>query len=107
MGAALAAHLPSGFEVTGINGFGLVQIVRPHGFAGLMEAVRLPGHAALELLRRAVRHGSGAATLHGPQAMIAWLEARPALLAEVSRVRGGVFGLQAEPGLATSGAYVS
>lgn len=106
LGAALGQHLASPFEITGINGFGLVQIVRPHAYAGLMEAVRLPGHAALELLRRAARQGSGPATLHGPPAMIHWLNARPALIAEVAKARGGAFGLQAEPGLATSSAYV-
>ena len=105
LAAALAAHLPRPFEVTGINGFGLVQIVRPHAYIGVMKAVRVPGHAALELLRRAAR-GLGPATLTGPPGMIDWLVARPELLAAVERARGGTLRLQAEPGLATSAAHV-
>lgn len=105
LAAALKAHLPGPCEVTAVNGYGLVQIVRPHAHAGLMAAVRLPGHAALELLRRAAR-GIGPATLTGPPAMTDWLAARPKLLAAVEQARGGVLHLRAEPGLATSAAHV-
>jgi hypothetical protein len=105
LAAALKAHLPGPCEVTAVNGYGLVQIVRPHVHAGLMMAARLPGHAALELLRRAVR-GIGPATLTGPPAMIDWLAARPHLLAEVERARGGTLHLRSQPGLATSAAHV-
>lgn len=105
LAVALASHLPPPFEVTGINGFGLVQVVRPRTHMGLMEATRAPGHHALELLRRAAR-GLGEATLTGPPAMIDWLAARPALLAAVARARGGPLHLQAASGIATSAAYV-
>ena len=103
--AALAAHLPPPFEVTGINGFGLVQIVRRHAHAGLMETVRMPGHAALELLRRAAR-GTGPGTLVAPPGLIAWLAGRPALVEAAVRARGGRLSLHAEAGLATSAAHV-
>ncbi len=104
--AALAAHLPQPFEVTTINGFGLVQLVRPHRHPGLMEAVRTPGHRALALLREAARGGPGPATLTGPPALVEWLEARPALLEEAARARGGALRLAKQPGLATSAAHV-
>ncbi|WP_439533219.1 ribonuclease [Polymorphobacter sp.] len=104
---ALAVHLPPPYEVTTINGFGLVQLVRPHRHPGLMESARTPGHRALALLREAARGGPGAATLTGPPALIEWLTARPALVEETARARGGPITLQADPGLATSAAHVS
>lgn len=105
--ATLKAHMPGAFEATAINGFGLVQIIRPRARPSLMEAVRSPGFAALELLRRAARSGHGPATLHAAPAMIIWLEARPALLESAARLRGGTLTLHANPGLATSAAHVS
>jgi hypothetical protein len=104
--AALGATLGGGFEVTAVNGFGLVQIVRPRRRASLLEAVRAPGFAALELLRRAARQGHGPATLVAPPAMIDWLAARPALVAAAERARGGALGLRAEAGLASMAAHV-
>jgi hypothetical protein len=106
LAALLAAHLPPPFEVTAINGFGLVQIVRPHRHPGLMEAVRTPGHRALALLREAARGRPGPATLTGPPALIDWLAARPHLLEEAARARGGTLSLAKDPMLAISMAHV-
>jgi hypothetical protein len=107
LAAALKADMPGAFEVTAINGFGLVQIIRPRTRPSLMETVRTPGFAALEALRLAARGGHGTATLHAAPAMIGWIEARPDLLEAAARLRGGVLTLHADSGLATSAAYVS
>ncbi|WP_353216211.1 ribonuclease [Sandarakinorhabdus sp.] len=84
----LADHLPAPFEKTAMNGFGLVQIIRPRGAPSLLEAARRPGFAALELLRRAMRL-TGAVTISGPAAVHDWLAARPALTGELARLTGG------------------
>lgn len=107
LSAALKAHLPGPHEATAINGFGLVQIVRPRTRPSLIEAVRTPGFHALELLRRAARHGHGPATLHAPPALIHWLAARPALIEAAERQRGGALALHPDPSLATSAAHVA
>ncbi len=104
--AALGAALPEAPMLTTINGFGLVQIVRPRTRPSLMEAARTPGFNALELLRKAARQGHGAATLVAPPVMTGWLAARPALLAEAAAARGGPLGLRTAEGLARSEAYV-
>lgn len=84
----LDAALPQPSEKTAVNGFGFVQIVRPRRFASLVEQVRAPGFAALELLRRAGGH-VGAATLTAHPAVTAWLRGRPDLLAGLSARIGG------------------
>lgn len=86
--AILAEALPPPFEKTVMNGFGLVQIIRPRTRLSLFEQARRPGFAALELLRRAMRL-TGAVTISGPPAVHDWLSARPALLAELARITGG------------------
>jgi hypothetical protein len=106
LGELLDAHLPAPFERTAVNGFGFVQIVRPRLRPSFVEAVRAPGFAALELLRRAARGAPGNRTLVAPPAIIAWLEARPALLATLGGSVGGVVGLQPDASLGSSGAHV-
>jgi len=102
LGDLLDARLPPPFERTAVNGFGFVQIVRPRLRASFVERVRAPGFAALELLRRAGRAGPGARTLVAHPAVIAWLEARPALAAALARSSGGAVRLHADAGLAIS-----
>jgi hypothetical protein len=102
---ALAAALPPPFEKTVMNGFGLVQIIRPRVRASLPEQVRAPGFAALELLRRAGRC-IGAARITAHPQIIDWLSARPALLAALARQTGGVPHLASDPLLAISGGHV-
>lgn len=106
LAAALKAHLPGPHEATAINGFGLVQIVRPRLRPSLFEAVSTPGFHALELLRRAARCGHGAATLHAPPLITDWVTAHPALIAQAERQRGGALRLHPTPGLAKSAAHV-
>jgi hypothetical protein len=107
LGDHLDAHLAVPFERTAVNGFGFVQIVRPRARASFVEAVRTPGFAALELLRRASRGAPGGRLLTANPAMIVWLEARPDLLSAVGRATGGDIRLLADNALLTSGAYAS
>ncbi len=95
--ARLAESLPVPFEKTAVNGFGLVQIIRPRTRRSLIDEARRPGFAALELLRRAMRL-VGPVNLTAAPGVIAWLEARPALLAELARLTGGAITLEPHDG---------
>jgi hypothetical protein len=100
IGELLDAQLPAPFERTAVNGWGFVQIVRPRYRTNFVEAVRAPGFAALELLRRATRSGAGNRTLAAHPAVIGWLERRPDLIATLARTLGGDIILHADPALA-------
>lgn len=102
LGEILDAALPPPFERTAVNGFGFVQVVRPRLRASFVESVRAPGFTALELLRRAGRGAAGGRTLAAHPVVIAWLAARPALVAALSRQVGGDVRLQPDPALAIS-----
>lgn len=91
--AILVETLPHPFEKTAMNGFGLVQIIRPRGKLSMIEEARRPGFAALELLRRAMRL-TGAVTISGPPHVHDWLSARPALIADLARITGGRVALE-------------
>ena len=93
--AILAQTLPAPFEKTAINGFGLVQIIRPRRHLSLFEEARRPGFAALELLRRGMRL-VGAVTIEANPRVIEWLAARPALMQECARLTGGPLALVAD-----------
>lgn len=93
----LAETLPPPFERTAMNGFGLVQIIRPRRQLSLIEAVRQPGFAALELLRRAQRL-VGPVQIEAQASVIDWLAAHPALIADCARLTGGTLALQARDG---------
>ncbi len=93
----LAETLPPPFERTAMNGFGLVQIIRPRRQLSLIEAVRQPGFAALELLRRAQRL-VGPVQIEAQASVIDWLAAHPALIADCVRLTGGTLALQARDG---------
>jgi hypothetical protein len=95
--AILAETLPPPFERTAMNGFGLVQIIRPRRQLSLIEAVRQPGFAALELLRRAQRL-VGPVQIEAQASVIDWLAAHPALIADCARLTGGTLALQARDG---------
>ena len=95
--AILAGALPSPFEKTVINGFGLVQIIRPRTRRSLVDEVRRPGFAGLELLRQAMRL-VGPVAIEAAPAVINWLQARPALLAELARLTGGTVQLTPRAG---------
>lgn len=97
MDAILAETLPPPFERTAMNGFGLVQIIRPRRQLSLIENVRQPGFAALELLRRAQRL-VGPVQIEAQASVIDWLAAHPALIADCARLTGGTLALQARDG---------
>lgn len=104
-----AALAPLLFERTAVNGFGFLQIVRRRSRASLPELVQgAPAEtAALALLRRAERAGgAGRRTLAAAPAVIAWLEARPTLLDDLSRRLGAAVALRADPALAISAGHV-
>lgn len=87
---AIDAGLPLPFERTAVNGYGLIQIIRPRTGASIAERQQFARieSAALALLRRAQRACSGASqtggtaplTLVAAPALIAWLTAHPALI---------------------------
>lgn len=109
IGARLDAALPPPFERTAVNGFGFVQIVRPRHRASFIEVLRgdRVATAALALLRAGERDGFGNASLIASAKVIQWLVARPALVAELARCRGGEVGLRVDPDMAMSGGYVA
>lgn len=110
LGTLLDAHLPAGFERTAVNGFGFVQIVRPRVRASLVERLRLEpvATAALALLRAGVRaQGPGSRELTAAPPVVAWLEARSHLLADLERRIGGAARLQAASGIAISAGHVA
>ena len=100
IGELLDTHLPAPFERTAVNGWGFVQIIRPRRRASFVEAVRAPGFAALELLRRAARSGAGKRTLAAHPAVIGWLDRHPELVKTLARTLGGDIRLHADPSLA-------
>lgn len=104
-GAVIDAHLPQPYERTAVNGFGFVQIVRRRARPSMIELLRADpaASAALALLRRAERQGSGPATLVGPAPLIAAL--KPKWLGALATRRGGAIGLRVDDGLPMSGAY--
>jgi hypothetical protein len=91
------AHLPQPFERTTMNGFGFLQIVRPRPRASVPEllAADRTGAAARAALRRIEREPPGAPLAHRlPAPVLAWLTARPDLLAELARRTGVVHRLE-------------
>ena len=107
LGEILDAALPAPFERTAVNGFGFAQIVRARLRSSLVESVRAPGFAALELVRRAGRGTAGGRTLTAHPLVIAWLAARPGLTEALGRATGGAVRLQADAGLAISAGDVA
>ncbi|MFZ3484130.1 ribonuclease [Sphingomonas sp. 3-13AW] len=107
--AAIDAALPQPFERTAVNGFGFVQIVRRRSRVSLPELFALEPVAAhaRALLRRAERTGgAGERTLTATPALVAYLAARPAWLAELERRIGAPVGLREDPALAISAGHV-
>lgn len=108
VGDSLDAALPRPFERTAMNGFGLVQIIRPRLRPSLID--RMQGDpvqaAALALLRLAERApGHGATAIVAPPGVHAWLLARPALIAELERRTGRRAELTLDPAMALSGGH--
>jgi ribonuclease G len=88
---AVDAALPQPFERTAMNGFGFLQIIRPRPRASLVEMLRADpaGAIARAALRSIERTPPPVASEHRlPAPAVAWLEARPHLVAELARRTG-------------------
>jgi hypothetical protein len=107
LGELLDAALPPPFERTAVNGWGFFQIVRPRRRASFVEAVRAPGFAALELLRRAGRAPPGGVAITAHPGIIAWLAARPALTDALARHCGGAVRLHQDARLGMGSGHVA
>jgi len=88
---AVDTALPHPFERTAMNGFGFLQIVRPRPRASLIELLRTDpagaiARAALRTIERIPPPTPRAHRLPAPA--VAWLEARPHLVAELARRTG-------------------
>lgn len=108
--AQIDKYLPLPFERTAVNGFGFLQIIRRRERPNLMEIVREDAvlTAALALLRRAERHGTGgAATISAAPTIIDLLHRRSDWIDQLARRRGGGVTLRADPTLAISGGHVA
>jgi ribonuclease G len=98
-------YLPRPFERTAMNGFGLVQIVRPRARASLVDlASDRAAFEARALLRRAGAE-IGAIRLVASPAVASFLEQRPDWIERLARQIGGAVSLRAEPTLAMAAAY--
>lgn len=88
------------FERTAINGFGLMQIVRPRPGPSVLERAQLdrPATRAIALLASATRDtGTGPMRLVAEPRAIRWLEARPHLVEALARSTGRPAELRADP----------
>ena len=107
--AAFDAVFAGRGERTGINGFGLMQIVREKRRASFPELLQGDpvGAEARALLRRAERSRIvGAATLVAHPAIIARIAEHASWTASLARTIGGTVGLRADPALAMAGSHV-
>jgi hypothetical protein len=89
--AAIDAALPLPFERTAMNGFGFLQIVRRRARVSLPELLRADrAGAEARALLRAIERIPPPGTRHHRirPGVLAWLTARPALLAELARRTG-------------------
>ena len=79
-----------------MNGFGFLQLVRPRPRASLPERLRAePQRAAAAALLRTLERAPPVAASHRvPPALLRYLEARPAWLAELARRSGVVHRLE-------------
>lgn len=88
------------FERTAINGFGLMQVVRPRPGPSILERARIDraGTAAVELLAVAVADkGTAPMRISASPAVAAWIATRPHLLDELRRQTHRQVDLVADP----------
>jgi ribonuclease G len=101
----LETYLPRPFERTAMNGFGLVQVVRPRARASLIElAADRAAFEARDLLRRAGGE-VGAIRLAAHPSVIRAIEQGRDWIERLARQVGGAITLRADPALAMSGGY--
>jgi hypothetical protein len=99
---AFDAAMTGPFERTAVNGYGLMQIIRPRRTCSLPERWQfapVQQHASA-LIDSATRHAAqrpGApVTMIAAPAVAAWINARPTLLERMARRTGGTIDLQAD-----------
>ncbi len=100
---AFDAALPPPFERTAINGYGLLQVIRPRLRQSISERLHFARQesAALAALRRAERaQGTAPLTLRLHPTVAEWIAARPALVETLARRTARTPLLVAEPGRA-------
>ena len=101
----LAECLPSPAERTAMNGFGLVQVVRPRSRASLIDlAADRAAFEARALLRR-VGTEIGAIRLVAHPSVVQLLEGQPNWLDRLARQVGGTVTLRSDPSLAMSAGH--
>lgn len=106
--AQVDKFLPLPFERTAVNGFGFIQIIRRRERPNLMEILRAdPAEsAALALLRRAERHGTGGpVTIVAATAVIDRLHRNRPRIELLERRRGGAVTLRADAALSLEGGH--
>ncbi len=105
--------LPLPFERTGVNGYGLMQVIRPRSGPSLAERWQFSkvAQSALTLLRRAQRHAahskSAELTLVASPAEILWITERPELVEALVRSSGRAVHLRADPACSIGCGHVS
>ena len=103
--AVIDAGLPKPFERTAINGFGLMQIVRPRRHASTFElALDRPAFEARALLRHAGAE-VGAIRLVAHPAVVAVLDGQSGWVDRLSRAVGGNVTLRSDARLAMSAGH--
>lgn len=100
----LDAYLPTPFERTAMNGFGLVQVVRPRARASLIELARDRAPFEARALLRRAGSSTGAITVAAHPAVIAAI--LPEWTAQLERQVGGRVTLRSDPAVAMSGGHV-
>ncbi|QJQ31285.1 ribonuclease [Sphingomonas lacunae] len=109
---AFDAAMPPPFERTAVNGYGLLQVIRPRTGPSMAERWQFQPveSAALTLLRAAARQGAARPgqplTLAAHPAVVRWLEARSDLAERLARESGATVHLRAEADRAIAAAHV-
>ena len=109
---AFDAAMAPPFERTAVNGYGLLQVIRPRSRLSLAERWQFQAaeSAALALLRSASRQGAArpgqALTLADHPAVIRWLEGQAALIERLARESAATVHLRAEPDRAIGAGHV-
>jgi hypothetical protein len=109
---AFDAAIPPPFERTAVNGYGLLQVIRPRTGASIAERWQFQPveSAALSLLRIAARQGATRPgqplTLAAHPAVIQWLERQPAMLERLARDCAATVHLRAEADRAIAAPHV-
>lgn len=109
---AFDAAMPPPFERTAVNGYGLLQVIRPRTGPSIAERWQHQPveSAALALLRAAARQGAARPgqplTLAAHPAVVQWLERQPGMLDRLARDCAATVHLRAETDRAIAAPHV-